>query len=57
MKQPRTPPYPLRMPDELRQWMSDRAKENLRSLQGEILHRLQESKANEEAKRNRRATD
>jgi hypothetical protein len=40
--------YPLRMPNDLRQWLNERAKECERSLNGEIVMRLKESKAKEE---------
>jgi hypothetical protein len=49
MAQTRTP-YPLRLPEQLREWMQQQADANSRSLQGELIHRLQQSKANEEAK-------
>jgi hypothetical protein len=39
-KQP--PPFPLRMPLEIRQWLDKAAKENGRSLNNEIVHRLKE---------------
>jgi len=38
-----TKPYPLRMPDDLRQQLEAAAKENHRSLNAEIVARLQES--------------
>ena len=47
MSNPRTP-YPLRLPDHLREWLKDQAEANSRSLQGELLHRLLKSKAMEE---------
>lgn len=36
-------PYPLRMPDEMRQALESAAKESKRSLNAEILMRLEES--------------
>lgn len=40
MDQKQPPPYPLRMPDELRQTLEARAKKNGRSLNAEIVVRL-----------------
>ena len=42
-EKPRTTPYPLRMPDELRAQLEDAAKNGSRSLHAEIVARLQES--------------
>ena len=42
-------PYPLRIPPQLRDWMQKAADRNSRSLQGELLHRLNESQRKEEA--------
>lgn len=36
------PPFPLRMPQEIRNWLEHAAKENGRSLNNEIVHRLKE---------------
>ncbi len=46
-KQP--PPFPLRMPQEIRQWLDKEAKENGRSLNNEIVHRLKELAIKEQA--------
>lgn len=48
MDNPRTP-YPLRIPEQLKVWMKEKAAANNRSLQGELIHRLLESKAREES--------
>lgn len=34
------PPFPLRMPEELREWLEAAARENARSLNSEIVVRL-----------------
>lgn len=47
MSQSRSP-YPLRIPPHLRDWMQQAAQKNSRSLQGELLFRLMESRAREE---------
>ncbi len=49
MNQPKTP-YPLRIPQDLREWFQQRAAENSRSLQGELIHRLIESKRKDEGR-------
>lgn len=36
------PPFPLRMPNELRQWLESSAQKNERSLNNEIVYRLKE---------------
>lgn len=36
------PPFPLRMPLEIREWLEKAAKENGRSLNNEIVQRLKE---------------
>lgn len=41
MSTPQQPPYPLRMPDEMRNTLTERAKANGRSLNAEILAILQ----------------
>lgn len=41
-------PLGVRLPDELKQWLKHRAVDNRRSLNSEILVRLEESKRNEE---------
>lgn len=43
------PPFPLRMPEEIRQWLNQAAKENGRSLNNEIVQRLKELAAQEKA--------
>lgn len=43
MTQTQLPPYPLRIPKELREYFEKAAKENGRSLHAEILYRLNES--------------
>lgn len=45
-KQPQ--PFPLRMPQEIRKWLEQAAKENGRSLNNEIIHRLKEIAIEEE---------
>lgn len=42
------PPFPLRMPDEIREWLEDAAEKNDRSLNSEILHRLKANRREEE---------
>lgn len=49
MSNPRTP-YPLRIPEPLRDWMKEKAEQNSRSLQGELIYRLMQSKALEESR-------
>lgn len=41
-------PFGLRMQPELKEWVQKRAEENRRSLNSEIVIRLEESKAREE---------
>ena len=43
------PPFPLRMPQEIREWLEKAAKENGRSLNNEIVQRLKELAAAEKA--------
>nr|DAG88320.1 MAG TPA: hypothetical protein [Herelleviridae sp.] len=44
--------YPLRLPPALRDWLSEKAAENMRSLNGEIAHRLEESRKKEAEREN-----
>lgn len=46
-EKPRTTPYPLRMPDDLRAKLEASAKSGARSLHAEIVARLEQSLANE----------
>lgn len=39
------PPFGVRMPPELKEWLSEEATRNRRSLNGEIIKRLEESRA------------
>lgn len=41
-------PLGVRMPEELKQWLKDQAEKNMRSLNSELVIRLQESRANQE---------
>ena len=50
-----TAPYPLRISGEIRQWLKSKAAENYRSLNAEILHRLEQSRKAEEAKHEKQA--
>lgn len=42
-------PTPVRMPDELRMWLKHRAVDNYRSMNSEVVARLEESRRREEA--------
>ena len=37
-------PTPVRMPDDLRRWLQQQARQNHRSLNGEIVHRLEQTR-------------
>ena len=41
------PPFGVRMPPELKDWLSEQARHSRRSLNGEIVKRLEESRARE----------
>ena len=41
-------PLGVRMPEELKQWLKDQAEKNMRSLNSELVIRLQESRTNQE---------
>jgi len=41
-------PLGVRMPEELKQWLKDQAEKNMRSLNSELVIRLQESRINQE---------
>lgn len=40
-------PFGLRMPEDLKKWLAEQAKKNNRSLNAEIVTRLQRSKDND----------
>lgn len=44
-------PFGLRMPEGLKDWLKQQAEQNRRSLNSEILARLEESKTQQEEKR------
>lgn len=46
------PPFGLRMSSELKQWLREKAESNRRSMNGELLKLLEESKAREERPQN-----
>lgn len=48
-------PTPVRLPDELRQWLKHKAIDNFRSLNGEIVARLEQSRKAEEAQHEKQA--
>ena len=48
-------PYPLRISNELRQWLKSKAAENYRSLNAEITHRLEQSRKAKEAQHEKQA--
>lgn len=41
-------PLGVRMPEELKQWLKHQAEKNMRSLNSELVIRLQESRTNQE---------
>lgn len=43
-------PSPVRIPEELKQWLKHQAVDNFRSLNSEIVSRLEQSRKAEEAK-------
>ncbi|AWL04224.1 Arc family DNA-binding protein [Massilia oculi] len=45
-------PFGLRLPPELKQWLSEKAQINRRSMNSELLHRLEESRAAENLAKN-----
>ena len=44
------PPMQVRLPDELKTWLKHQAIDNRRSLNSELLHRLEQSRVQQEAK-------
>jgi plasmid stability protein len=48
---PKIKPTLVRLPDELKEWLKQRAAENFRSMNGEIVARLQESMTEEKRKK------
>lgn len=42
------PPFGIRMPPELKQWLGQKAEANRRSLNSELVKRLEESRQKEE---------
>ena len=48
-------PSPVRMPEELKQWLKHKAVDNFRSLNSEIVARLEQSRKSEEAKHGKQA--
>lgn len=48
-------PSPVRIPEELKQWLKHKAVDNFRSLNGEIIARLEQSRKAEEAQHEQRA--
>lgn len=40
----KSPPFTVRMPEKLRKWLEEQAKKNYRSLNSELVARLEESK-------------
>lgn len=51
MDKKRITPYPLRMPDDLREWWETEAIQNGRSLNAEIVYHLKQRKARSEGQR------
>lgn len=43
-------PTPVRVPPDLKQWLQHEAVDNHRSLNNEILHRLEQSRAQQKAR-------
>ena len=43
-----SPAIMLRVPEDLKQWLKHQAVDNRRSLNSEVLHRLEESRAQQE---------
>lgn len=41
-------PYPIRIPEALREYLKEKAREEHRSLHAEIMHRLEQSRIKEE---------
>lgn len=41
-------PSPIRLPQELKDWLKHRAIDNRRSFNSEVLHRLEQSRAQQE---------
>lgn len=48
-------PYPLRLSNEMRQWLKHKAVDNFRSLNSEIISRLEQSRKAEEAQHEKQA--
>lgn len=56
MKGNKTPtPSPVRIPDDLKQWLKHKAVDNFRSLNSEIVARLEQSRKAEEAQHEKQA--
>jgi len=45
-------PFGLRLPPELKQWLSGKAQTNHRSMNSELIYRLEESRAAEDRAKN-----
>lgn len=43
------PPIQVRLPDDLKTWLKHQAVDNHRSLNSELLYRLEQSRANQQA--------
>lgn len=48
-------PSPVRLPEELKKWLKHKAVDNYRSLNGEIVARLEQSRKAEEAQHEKQA--
>lgn len=48
-------PSPVRLPEELKQWLKHKAVDNFRSLNSEIIARLEQSRKAEEAQHEKQA--
>lgn len=48
-------PSPVRLPEELKQWLKHKAIDNFRSLNSEIVARLEQSRKTEEAQDEKQA--
>lgn len=48
-------PSPVRIPDDLKQWLKHKAVDNFRSLNSEIVARLEQSRKAEEAQHEKQA--
>lgn len=45
----KVPPIQVRLPDDLKTWLKHQAVDNRRSLNGELHHRLEQSRAHQQA--------